>query len=122
MTYILIADDEHDILLLMRRKLEISGFSDIWTAEDGQEALEKALSDPPALMILDVMLPNLNGLEICIRVKNALGTEAPRVIMVSARGQPHEVLAGYEAGADVYITKPFSPGDLVAEVRRLLER
>lgn len=120
MTYILIAEDDRDISLLVQRKLEISGYPDVWSTRNGEEALQKALQDPPRLMILDIMLPDLDGLHICEQVKEALGASAPPVIIMSARGQKNHLEEGRIAGADAYIIKPFSPRDLIQTVDDLL--
>jgi len=120
MSYILIAEDDRDILLLIQRKLELSGYEHIWATADGQEALTKALSDPPSLLILDIMLPNVDGLTICSQVKESYGNMAPPVIITSARGQQNHLEEGRAAGADAYIIKPFSPRDLIEKVDMLM--
>jgi two-component system alkaline phosphatase synthesis response regulator PhoP len=114
MSRILIAEDELHILLLIQRILESAGYSVIATG-DGNKALELALQEKPDLLLLDIMLPGREGLEICREVKASLGSEAPPVILISARGQQVDVEAGLNAGADDYVIKPFSP-------RLLLER
>ena len=119
MRTILIAEDESHILLLIKRKLEAAGYS-VKTAMDGDEALQCALQTKPDLLILDVMLPGRDGLEICREVKTALGSDAPPVIMISARGQHMDVEAGMAAGADDYIIKPFSPGLLLERAEAAL--
>lgn len=122
MSYILIAEDDRDILILLRRKMELSGYTDIWTTGDGQEALDHALADPPRLMILDVMLPNLDGLKICAEVKQKLGEKAPPVLIISARGQKTHFEEGSQVGADIYMAKPFYMRDFVENVRTLLDK
>ncbi len=122
MSYILIAEDDRDILILIRRKLELSGYNDIWTTGDGQEAHDRALADPPGLMILDVMLPHMDGLTICANVKEQLGDKAPPVLMISARGQKSHFEEANQKGADIYMPKPFSMRDFVENVRTLLEK
>jgi len=119
MGYILIAEDDRDIQLLVQRKLEMSGYSDIWMTNDGQEALSHALENPPSLLILDVMLPSLDGLSICAEVKKTL-SPAPPILIMSARGQQTHLQEGTMAGADAYIIKPFSPRDLMRYVSDLL--
>ncbi|MBI5957272.1 MAG: response regulator [Chloroflexi bacterium] len=114
MTRILVAEDELHILLLIQRKLETAGYTVIGTG-DGEQALQLALKEKPDLLLLDIMLPGRDGLDICRRVKAALNDQAPPVILISARGQQEDVEAGLRAGADDYIIKPFSP-------RLLLER
>ncbi len=114
MSRILVAEDELHILLLIQRKLEAAGFTVITTG-DGNTALAIALDDRPDLLLLDVMLPGRDGLDVCREVKAAFGSDAPPVILISARGQQVDVEAGLEAGTDDYVIKPFSP-------RMLLER
>jgi two-component system alkaline phosphatase synthesis response regulator PhoP len=114
MSHILVAEDEPHILILIQRKLEGAGY-EVRTASDGNEALEMALETRPDLLLLDVMLPGREGLEICREVKTAYGNDSPPIILMSARGQQIDVEAGIDAGADDYIIKPFSP-------RLLLER
>lgn len=114
MSHILVAEDELHILLLIQRKLVAAGYQVITTG-DGNKALEIALDQQPDLLLLDVMLPGREGLDICREVKAAFGASAPPVILISARGQQVDVETGLEAGADDYIIKPFSP-------RMLLER
>jgi DNA-binding response OmpR family regulator len=120
MSYILMAEDDQDILLIMQRKLEMSGYNEIWSTGDGQEALDKALGDPPRLLILDIMLPNVDGITICSQVKQLYGENAPPVILMSARGQRAHMDEGTLAGADAYLVKPFTPNDLLRQVDALL--
>ena len=101
MTYILVAEDDPHIQLLIQRKLELAGYKSRSTP-DGDIALRMALENPPRLLLLDVMLPGQNGLEICRQVKEQFGTQAPKVIIVSARGQQDDVEAGDAVGADNY--------------------
>lgn len=120
MTYILIAEDDRDILLLMKRKLELSGYADLWTTSNGLEALEQALQEPPRLVILDVMLPGMDGLSVCAKIKETFGKNAPPILITSARGHTDDLLHGQMAGADAYMIKPFSPRDLLAQVQALI--
>ena len=120
MSYILIAEDDRDLLMLVQRKLELSGYENIWVTYSGEEALEHALENPPSLMVLDIMLPGVDGLTVCSEIKDKLGDKAPPVIIISARGQKTHVQEGEEAGADAYIIKPFSPRDLIAKIDELL--
>jgi DNA-binding response OmpR family regulator len=119
MSTILVAEDETHILLLIQRRLESAGYSVISTA-DGEEALQLALQAKPDLLILDVMLPGREGLEVCREVKTTFGESAPPVILISARGQHMDVEAGMQAGADDYIIKPFSPLTLLERVETVL--
>jgi DNA-binding response OmpR family regulator len=116
---ILLVEDEFHVLLLVQRKLESAGYT-VTTADHGDTALELALQTRPDLILLDIMLPGRNGLDICREVKTTLGSDAPRVILMSARGQQEDVEAGLEAGADDYIIKPFSPRLLLERVQALL--
>ncbi len=117
---ILIVDDEPHILRLVSFKLKKAGF-DVLTADRGQQALDLALSEQPALILLDVMLPDMDGYTVCDNLQEQLGTDAPTVAFLTAKSQQRDVLKGYECGADSYITKPFNPEDLLATVRELLE-
>lgn len=116
---ILVAEDEPHILILIQRKLESAGHTVLMTG-DGDAALELALSDPPDLLLLDVMLPGREGVDICREVKTRLGDKAPPVILMSARGQQLDVEVGRQAGADEYIIKPFSPRQLLECVENAL--
>ncbi len=121
MTYVLVAEDDPHIQLLIQRKLETAGFQ-VRTTADGREALRMALDEPPRLLLLDVMMPGMTGLEVCYQLKRQLGSKAPPVIIVSARGQQSDVDAGEAVGADDYLIKPFSPRDLLEHVESLLRR
>jgi DNA-binding response OmpR family regulator len=118
MAHILVAEDELHILLLVQRKLESAGYT-VSTASDGDEALRMALENKYDLLLLDVMLPGCEGLQICREVKSRLGADAPPVILVSARGQQIDVEAGQQAGADDYVIKPFSPRQLLERVEAI---
>ena len=115
MAHILVAEDEVHILLLIQRKLESAGYT-VSTVADGDEAMRMALENKYDLLLLDVMLPGCEGLDICREVKNTFGADAPPVILMSARGQQIDVEAGQKAGADDYIIKPFSPRQLLEHV------
>lgn len=119
MSLILVAEDEPHILLLIQRKLESAGYS-VVTTMNGDEALELALRDKPDLILLDIMLPGREGLEICREVKQHYGSDAPPVILISALGQQIDVEAGIAAGADDYIIKPFSPRVLLERIQSAL--
>lgn len=121
MNRILVAEDEPHILLLIKRKLEASGYR-VTAAEHGDEALALALTDRPDLLLLDIMLPGTEGLEICRQVKAHYAPDAPPVILVSALGQQIDVEAGMSAGADDYIIKPFSPRVLLERIEHHLAR
>jgi DNA-binding response OmpR family regulator len=115
---VLVVDDEPIVREVLARYLCRDGF-DVDTAEDGERALEAIDSARPDLILLDLMLPKVDGLEVFRRVRN--GT-APAVIMLTARGEETDRIVGLELGADDYITKPFSPREVVARVRAVLRR
>jgi DNA-binding response OmpR family regulator len=116
---VLIADDDEDILQLVAYRLERAGYR-ILTASDGQEALSIALDRDPDLAVLDVMMPKLTGLEVTERIR-AEGKQMP-IVLLTARVQDEDLARGFEAGADDYIRKPFSPEDLRARVQTILGR
>jgi len=121
MSRILIIDDEQDILDLLSYNLEREGYS-ILTASDGLTAKELSLNSSPDLIILDLMLPGINGLELCRLVRNNPKTADIPVMMLTARGEEVDKVLGLEIGADDYVTKPFSIPEIVARVRSLLRR
>src|SRR5690606_17350984 len=121
MPRILVAEDEPHILLLIQRKLETAGYS-VTTATNGRDALEIALRERPDLLLLDILMPEIEGLAICKEVKETFGDDAPPVIIISALGQQIDVEAGISAGADDYIIKPFSPRVLLERVEAALYR
>jgi len=116
---VLVVDDEKSILRLITFNLEKEGFQTI-VANDGNEALAKINTEQPDLVILDLMLPGLDGLEVCRRVRQEGLPVA--VIMLTAKDQEIDRVLGLELGADDYITKPFSPRELVARVKAVLRR
>lgn len=116
---VLIADDEPNIVTSLEFLMEQEGL-DVRVARSGQEALDLAVAFEPDLILLDVMMPVLNGYEVCQRLKSDPRTRQVRVLMLSAKGRDVEVAKGLELGADGYITKPFSTRELVARVRELL--
>jgi DNA-binding response OmpR family regulator len=117
---ILIVDDDPNILKLLRLNLEMEGF-DVVEAADGKEALDAVAEHSPDLLLCDVMMPNLNGLEVVARLrKDPANAELP-IVMLSAKAQEMDVQHGKRVGADEYVTKPFDPDDLIAVVQRLLE-
>lgn len=119
---ILIVDDAPYIRLLLEECLE--EFTDagavLMFAEDGATALELILREKPALVFLDVMLPRMNGFEVCHTIKNELGMSGVHVIILTAKGQEFDKVKGGESGADRYITKPFKPHEIVEETARIL--
>ena len=115
---ILIVDDEQHIIDLARMYLELEGFS-IASSTDGAEALKRILGEHPALVVLDLMLPGLDGWEVCRRVRAE--SDVP-IIMLTARSDDIDRIVGLELGADDYLTKPFNPRELVARVKAILRR
>jgi two-component system, OmpR family, alkaline phosphatase synthesis response regulator PhoP len=118
---ILIVDDEEDVLELVRFNLDRNGYR-TETATTGEEALTKARAKLPDLIILDLMLPGIDGLEVCKKLKGDTKTQNIPIIMLTARGEESDIVTGLELGADDYVTKPFSPKILVARVRRILHK
>jgi DNA-binding response OmpR family regulator len=116
---VLVADDDQDILELIAFRLERAGYR-ILTASNGERALEIALEQRPDLAVLDVMMPRLTGLEVTERIR-AEGARMP-IVLLTARVQEADVARGFEAGADDYIKKPFSPQELRARVQAILGR
>ncbi len=115
---ILIVDDEQRIVDLATMYLEQEGFV-VSSVNDGREALETILNDPPGLVVLDLMLPGMDGFEICRRVRAS--SNVP-IIMLTARNDDIDKIVGLELGADDYLTKPFNPRELVARVKAILRR
>ena len=118
---VLLIEDEKNILELVKYNLEQEGFR-ILTATKGNAGLETALKERPALVVLDLMLPEINGLEICKILKRNDKTHLIPIIMLTAKGTESDKIVGLELGADDYITKPFSPRELVARVKAVLRR
>lgn len=121
MSQILIIDDEQDILDLLSYNLKKEGFS-ILTAKDGISAKEAARKTTPDLIILDLMLPGIDGLELCRFLKKDSKTASIPIIMLTAKGQEADKVTGLEMGADDYVTKPFSIKEITARVKALLRR
>ncbi|HSB45671.1 MAG TPA: response regulator transcription factor [Nitrospira sp.] len=118
---ILIVEDERDILHLVKLYLEKEGFRTI-TAATGAEGLNSAKCDKPDLIVLDLMLPEIDGLEVCKRLRSAPETAMLPIIMLTAKAEESDTVIGLELGADDYVTKPFSPKALVARVKALFRR
>jgi len=118
---ILVADDEEDVLNLVTANLKNSGFSPL-TAVDGPGALQVARNETPALIVLDLMLPGMSGLEVCKVLKNDSLTARIPVIMLTAKAEEVDRIVGLELGAEDYITKPFSPRELVLRVQSVIRR
>ncbi len=118
---ILIVEDNWEIAQLIQQTLESEGFS-CHTARDGWLALEGFQHQQPDVIILDLMLPGLDGLEVCARIRQQPGTKDPYIMMLTAKGEEIDRVIGLSTGADDYLVKPFSPRELVARVRALLRR
>jgi two-component system phosphate regulon response regulator PhoB len=118
---ILVVDDEEDILELVRYNLSKEGY-EITCVLSGEEALARAKSNRPDLILLDLMLPGVDGFEVCKLLKRADETAQIPIVMLTAKGEDVDIVTGLELGADDYITKPFSPKVLVARIRAILRR
>jgi len=118
---ILVADDEADVLKLVTLNLTNAGFA-VTDAEDGSIALTKARELQPSLIVLDVMMPKLNGIEVCKMLKRDSATRNIPIVLISAKAGEIDRVVGFEVGADDYITKPFSPRELVLRVQSILRR
>ena len=116
---ILVVDDEIYIVHILDFSLGMEGYS-VVTALDGEQALEKARTEKPDLIVLDIMMPKLDGYETCKRLKAEDATKAIPVILLSAKGRNVDQKVGFEVGADDYITKPFSPRKLVERINAIL--
>ncbi|MCF1420535.1 response regulator transcription factor [Mangrovimonas futianensis] len=118
---ILLVDDEPDILEIIGYNLTSEGYQVI-TAENGVEALKKAKKEKPHLIILDVMMPEMDGIEACEQIRKVPELQDTIVTFLTARGEDYSQVAGFDAGADDYITKPIKPKVLVSKVKALLRR
>jgi len=118
---ILAADDEPDVLELIEVNLKMAGY-EVLTAADGTQALRKARAAAPDLILLDIMLPEMDGLEVCKALRRNAATAALPIIMLTARAAEIDRVLGLELGADDYITKPFSPRELILRVKNVLKR
>src|SRR3954449_13116309 len=118
MTTVLVADDEKNIVQLARMYLQAEGFT-VETASDGRETLEKVRQAHPDLLVLDLMMPEIDGWEVCRKLRKE--SDLP-IIMLTARGDDVDKIVGLELGADDYMTKPFNARELVARVKAVLRR
>jgi phosphate regulon transcriptional regulator PhoB len=118
---ILIAEDEQDVLELIATNLQGAGYL-VLKAEDGESAVEQARISLPALVILDIMLPGMSGLDVCKVLKQEAVTKRIPLLMLTAKAEEVDRIVGLELGADDYVTKPFSPRELVLRVRSILRR
>jgi len=118
---ILVVEDEASLATLLSYNLEKAGY-DVSVATTGEDAMLLLEEEPPDLVLLDWMLPHLSGIEICRRLRRMPRTRELPVIMLTARGEEADRIRGLDTGADDYVTKPFSPSELVARIRALLRR
>jgi two-component system phosphate regulon response regulator PhoB len=118
---VLIVEDEPDIRDLLVFHLEREGYQ-VTKSKTGPEALRSARSSPPDLVLLDIMLPEMDGLEVCRRLRQDPATQGLPIVMLTARGDEVDRILGLELGADDYVVKPFSPRELVARIRAVLRR
>jgi phosphate regulon transcriptional regulator PhoB len=118
---VLVVEDERDVAELIRYHLGKEGY-DVLVAASGAEAVKQAREARPDLVLLDIMVPHLNGWEVCRRLKQDAETRGIPVIMVTGRGEEGDKVLGFEVGADDYVTKPFSPRELLARVRAVARR
>ena len=118
---ILVADDEQDIRELVAYRLSRAGYT-IIEARDGQEAFELAADEPPDMAVLDVMMPRLNGFDLTERFRHTPATQRLPILLMSASVQEVDISRGFAAGADGYLTKPFTPDQLLTRVRDVLSR
>src|SRR5713226_580867 len=118
---ILVVDDEPVLVETIAYNLEQAGYQ-VTTAADGSSALEAARSETPDLIILDIMLPEMDGLEVCRQLRRESNTSTTPIMMLTAKGDEIDKVVGLEVGADDYVTKPFGRRELLARVRALLRR
>ena len=121
MSPLILVEDESALVTLLRYNLEREGFR-VAEARDGEEAVLMAREQKPDLVLLDWMLPLLSGLEVCRQLRRMAETRGVPIIMLTARGEEGDKLRGLDSGADDYVTKPFSPSELVARIRAALRR
>jgi two-component system phosphate regulon response regulator PhoB len=121
MERVLIVDDDPDIVRLVTYNLNHAGY-EVQAAQTGREALELVRKQPPDLIVLDVMLPDVDGLEVCRTLRQQTTTRRVPILMLTARGEEIDRVVGFELGADDYVSKPFSPRELVLRVKSILRR
>ena len=118
---ILLVDDEPDILEIVGYNLNNEGYN-VFTAKNGVEAVKKAKKIVPDLILLDIMMPEMNGIEACEKIRETGGLEDVLIVFFTARGEDYSQVAGYDVGADDYITKPIKPKVLISKIKGLLRR
>jgi CheY-like chemotaxis protein len=116
---ILLVDDSNTVLLMERMMLQGAGY-EVLTARNGKEAVEKATKEHPDLVLMDMIMPEMNGLDACKALRGQASTRELPVIMVTTRSEPFNVQAGYESGCTEYVTKPFDGVELMAKLRNYL--
>ena len=117
---ILLVDDEPNILIALEFLFENEGYT-VQKALDGHQALEKAASFQPNIIVLDVMMPGLDGFEVARRLRHIDGFENTRIIFLTAKGTPQDKLKGYDSGGEIYITKPFDNDELLHTINEIVE-
>lgn len=120
MPRVLVVDDDPQVLKLLRVNFELEGF-EVMSATNGEEALELVRGDTPDVVVCDVMMPGIDGLEVVRRLRAHPDTVSLPLVVVSAKAQQADVRAGLKLGADEYVTKPFDPAELIEIVQRLLD-
>lgn len=118
---ILVADDEARIVAVLQKRLESAGY-EVITAMDGMEALKKARAEVPDCMLLDLIMPNLNGYQVCAMLKRDIRFKFVPILMLTARSQEKDVEEGFKAGADAYMTKPFKSDILLEQIANLIKQ
>ena len=118
---VLIVEDEAPLVTLLRYNLEQEGF-EVAEAVDGEEALVRIAEARPDAVLLDWMLPNVSGIEVCRQLRRSPSTRAVPIIMLTARGEETDRVRGLNSGADDYVVKPFSPSELIARLRAVIRR
>ena len=118
---ILLVDDEPDVIEIIRYNLDQEGYK-IYTASDGKEAIEKAKKKIPHLIIMDVMMPKMDGIDACEQLRNDIRFNDTIIMFLTARGEDYSYVAAFDAGADDYVTKPIKPKIIVSKVKALLRR
>ena len=118
---ILLVDDEPDVIEIIRYNLDKEGYN-LYTASNGKEALEKAKKKLPHLIIMDVMMPKIDGIEACEQLRNDIRFNDTIIMFLTARGEDYSYVAAFDAGADDYVTKPIKPKVIVSKVKALLRR
>lgn len=119
-TKVLIVDDEVDLVDMLKIHLEAAGY-DVVTAQNGRQGLEVARKSEPDIIMLDIMMPNLDGYQTCKLIKRDKSLMKKPIIMLTAKGQAADEIQGYDCGADAYIVKPFDCGALIEKIERLLQ-